>query len=461
MKLLARVFLFDMFLVSSAFAQACICASGCVPLTPTAAPTVTATRTATPTIPPSVIPPTQTPTRTPTPAASVRTVLLTESDAIFANPEIGLQTTRKTKAQVNNPRNIPLSMATFRTCAHQINPSPGVFDWSEFDNFLAAANAQGQTVQLGLIMYDPYDCSGWLKATLPSIGVYCSSENPTRTYYAPDWNSTAVQGAHRALIQAFAAKYNNDPRVDSVDVRSIGDYGEWHHSCLKVRSTNAAHPMPSEAARRAIIKDYHDYFTKKPLIHILDDAVSRTEAINRGAGWRADCWGGHHEDDLYPGWLSSPVDMSGVWDHSLVALEPCGGADALQSTSYMSIMRKVDEAIEKHASAINARSPIDFPDSQWTQWQRLLRKLGYRFVVRRYDVGAGTIFTLENVGNAPNYKPIQLKYGGEVRLLEKIMPGQIVTRAFTSNGGTLTAAMDVRPVQLANVEYVNGGIEVR
>lgn len=443
-----------------------LCPCDCVPVAPTA--TATPTRTATPVV---TIAPTVTPTRTPTPQASVRVINYTESMAIIGNPEIGFQTTRKTKAQVSNPRNIPLTMATFRTCAHQINTAPGVFNWSEFDNFLTAANAQGQTVQLGLIMYDPYDCGGWLKNNLPSVGVFCEGENDARTYYAPDWNNAQVQGAHRSLIQAFAAKYNNDSRVDSVDVRSIGDYGEWHHSCLKNRATGQPHPMPSEAARKAIIKDYHDYFTNKPLIHIIDDDVSRREAVTRGAGWRADCWGGHHEDDLYPGWLASPVNMLRVWEKAAVDLEPCGGRDALQSTSYMSISRKVDEAIEKHASAINTRSPIDFPDSQWPEWQRLLRKLGYRFVLRKASIHTNapingvssgeTVLTIENVGIAPNYTPIDVRFGNETKQLIKVLPGAPVTLNFAATSGTVTASMTGRPVRFANVEWAANGIVVQ
>jgi hypothetical protein len=428
-----------------------LCPCDCVPVTPTAAPTVTPTRTATP------IP---TATHTPIAQPTVKVINYTESQAIIGNPDVGFQTTRRVKSQVSNPRNIPLLHATFRTCAHQVNPSPGVFNWSEIDSFLTAAAADGQTVQLRLIMYDPYDCGGWLRNTIPSTAVFCSTENPGRTYYMPNWDAVAVQGAHRSLIQAFAAKYNNDPRVDSVDLGSLGDYAEHHHSCLKNKATGAAIPAPSDAARRAIIKDYHDSFTNKPIIHILDDfydpnitvnPVGRQEAVARNAGWRADCWGGHHEDTLYPNWLSNPSDMLALWQRGPVHLEPCGNQTG---TGYMSIMRKVDEAIEKHTSLINSKNNIQFTDAQWPEWQRLLRKLGYRFVVRSARIDGGTTFTIENVGIAPNYSPITLKYAGETKTLERIMPGTVVQRSFTATAGTLTADMRGRMVKFANNEEI-------
>lgn len=428
------------------------CPCACVPVTPAA--TVTPTRTATP-VPTST--PTMAPTVTPNPVVTI--LFQEDTQAIFANPGIGFQTTRKTKSQVANPKNIPLTHATFRTCMHQINPSPGQYNWAEIDSFLTAANAQGQTTQLGMIAYDPYDCGGWLKNYVQGVDAFCSTENPNRTYWVPDWNNSTVQLRHRDFIAAFAARYDSDPRVDSIDLRSIGDYGEWHHSCLKVRSTGIALPMPSEAARNKIIKDYHDFFINKPLVHILDDAVARQEAVSREAGWRADCWGGHHEDTLYPGWLTSPVNMLSLWQTVPVALEPCG---ALTSTSYMSIVRRVDEAIEKHASLINTKNGISGTtfDAQWPEWQRLLRKLGYRFVLRKASViDGGFILEIQNVGIAPNYKPLKVENatrGGFISL-SRIMPNETRIMSLPGvMGDVVRFSIDGKPVRTANTTWQNG-----
>lgn len=335
---------------------------------------------------------------------------------------------------------------------HQINTAPGVFNWSEFDSFLTAANAQGQKVQLGVIAYDPYDCGGWLRNYVPSTQAFCSDENSARSYYVPDWNSPTTQARHREFVQAFAAKYNNDPRVESVDLRSLGDYGEWHHSCLKVRATGAALPMPTEASRRAIIKDYHDFFTNKHLVHIADDKISREESLARGAGRREDCLGGsQHEGPgkLYDQWLHDP-DMTEQWKTARIDEEPCS---ALISGN---VCTKADQALSRHVSALNTRGGLSADDTQWACAQTLLRKMGYRFVIRRADVGGGTTFTLTNVGVAPNYVPLVLTYGGESKTVERVMPGMIVQVSFAVNAGTLRGSMLTLPVQFANGEWSNG-----
>jgi hypothetical protein len=219
--------------------------------------------------------------------------------------------------------------------------------------------------------------------------------------------------------------------------------------------------MPSQASSLRIINAVKNAFPSKHVIASIDGQWSRKAAAEDDRiGMRMDCWGGNanHEGSeswkLYKKYYADPAAVADVWRHAPVIGEPCGPLTSENTT------QKVDLAISRHYSLINTKSLKDIPESQMPEWNRLLRKIGYRFVVRRYDVSAGTVFTIENVGIAPNYRPIQLSYAGETKLLEKIMPSQIVTRAFAANSGTLTAAMDVRPVQLANAEWSNG-IEVR
>jgi len=455
-------------LASTACAQEIYQCTSCVLVQPTATKSPTPTSTSTFTATPSATPtrtltpsPTATntataipPTNTPTAAPTIQVINFEEdTQVIFPSPFMGLQTTRATKSQVSNPRNIPFSLATFRTCMHQLNTAPGVFNWSEFDQFLALAHADGQKVQLGVIAYDPYDCGGWLRNYVPSTLAFCEFENPGRSYYVADWNSPTTLARHREFVQAFAAKYNNDPRVESIDLRSVGDYGEWHHSCLRVKATGVALPMPTEATRRQVIKDYHDFFTNKHLFHIIDDRVSRVESLARGAGRREDCLGGsQHEGPgkLYDQWLHDP-DMTEQWKTARIDEEPCS---ALISGDVCS---KANLALGRHASTINTRGGLSATDTQWACAQDLLRKMGYRFVIRRAEVGAGTTFILTNVGVAPNYHPLVLSFAGQnITITEKVLPGQIVARTFSATSGTLTASMLGLPVRTANKEWSNG-----
>lgn len=338
----------------------------------------------------------------------------TAFDGILENPGIGFQTTRKTKNEVPNARGVPIKHATFRLYCKEVNPSPGVFNWSYIDTFLANANAQGQKVQLGLVCYDP-DGGDWMKNQVPGFTYHCNEGGGN--YFTPDWDSLATQLRHRELIQAFANKYNNDARVESIDVRSWGSYGEWHNYCLVNNATGQALAYPTEATRRKIIQDYRELFTSKPLITILDDTVSRQEAIAFNLGWRADCWGGtQHEQvgtcpnpppdsaKLYCKWMNNP-DMNNQWRTARVDLEPCG---SMLSTNFP-LATKVDQALAKHASMINTKNAFTYTDAQWVEIQRLLKGLGYRYSIDEVRIRPNNInITWKNTGVAPCYGDYKL-----------------------------------------------------
>jgi hypothetical protein len=420
-----------------------LCPCDCVPVTPTAAPTVTPTRTATP------IP---TATHTPVAQPTVKVINYTESQAIIGNPEIGFQTTQRPLNEVSNPRGIPSTSEVFRFYAEEINPSPGVFTWAILDNAISKARSAGQTLNVRIIMYDPYG-GNWLRGTIPGRTFRETSEG-NGTYFAPDWNSNAVLAAHKSLLQAVSARYANNPTIEHVDIGSVGSYGEWHHWAMVDAVSGSPVPMPSESSVARILQDYRDAFVGKSLIFVLDGEFARKYGKDF-AGWRKDCAGGGHETNAqqYPKWMINPVDLRNQWQNFPVLLEPCG---AMTNTNWGPAGWRVDKAIADHASLYNTKNGIsNIPNDQWPEWQRLLRKLGYRFVVRSARIDGGTTFTIENVGIAPNYSTITLKYAGETKTLDRIMPGTVVQRSFMATSGTLTADMRGRVVKFANVGTIS------
>lgn len=424
-------FLLAILLLTACSAQAEYVCQSCVEVVSTATPTVTPTSTA-----------------TPAPTAQVIT-FHEDTNAIFASPGVGWQTTQvpiTDRTRFQNIHNLPSTSEVFRLYAEEVNSAPGVFNWSLVDNARNRALAAGQTLNFRFVMFDPYGGS-WLRNHIPGRNTRCTTEGGG-TYFAPDFDSPVTQQRHKELIDAFAARYGNDPTIEHVDAGSHGSYAEWHHYCQVIAGTSTALPLPSQASRRLIMKHYNDALPTKTKVLILDDIVSRTEGKNYGFGWRADCWHGHHETSLYPGWLANP-DMTQVWQNAPVLLEPCGNI-----SSWGDIGVAVDQAIARRASLINSKNYVDISAAQLPEIRRLLRKLGYRFVVRQARVDGGTTFTIENVGIAPNYSPITLKFAGESKTLDKIMPGTVVQRSFLATAGTLTAEMGSRPVRFANVEAI-------
>lgn len=115
--------------------------------------------------------------------------------------------------------------------------TPGVYNWSKVDAWLAAEAALGKPTVLGFNSYDGACCGGewlpsWFKQQHPDGYVVCQG------VIIPKYWSTAYQQAWRNFVQAAAARYDNDPRLAWMET-STGIYGETmpaepqFHDCLK------------------------------------------------------------------------------------------------------------------------------------------------------------------------------------------------------------------------------------
>lgn len=83
----------------------------------------------------------------------------------------------------------------------------------------------------------------------------CDGDGPGIT---PDWNHPAMITQLVQFIQAFAARYDGDPRITAVQVGLLGLWGEWHQSGCDARA-------PSNAVKIAVREAYKTYFTNTPI----------------------------------------------------------------------------------------------------------------------------------------------------------------------------------------------------
>lgn len=111
---------------------------------------------------------------------------------------------------------------------NQIEKSYHVYDWSAVDSWIANQAALGKPVALEIVAYvgassyDPavkgYVAPGWL----PTI---TCTDAAGREFKIPRYHYSSFQSEYRALINAFGARYNNDSRVEFIEI-STGVDGE-------------------------------------------------------------------------------------------------------------------------------------------------------------------------------------------------------------------------------------------
>jgi hypothetical protein len=376
-------------------------------------------------------------------------------DDYFPNPGMGIQTFQRFAGQALYPTlrwseegpapraapsgpapDFPASALSYcRWFWADLEPEPGKYRWDILDTALAEARRHGQTLDFRLMPYDQghplpawYRNSGARRANKP--------EDSDGKIWSPDADDPLYLKHWGALVRTVGSRYDGHPALNSVDISTVGYWGEgW-----------GPH-LPSWERQRELIDLYFDAFPRTPLLMNFDEPRALKYGVERGAGWRLDCWGDlggrgrgmMHMLDLYP----QQVVRTGIqdaWEHAPVSLETCGTPGAWKKWSGGYTVRQLqdilDQAIRWHATSINIKStPI--PEDWKPQFTEFLKRVGYRFVLRKLEYPQATQRGMMmpvrmwwlNEGIAPPYVDLQLSIAiGPARLrtpapVRKWLPG--------------------------------------
>lgn len=150
----------------------------------------------------------------------------------------------------------------------KLNPQKGVYDWTELDKLLDACEKNGLGYALRVLPYTPspingndtpiekydwtpqwvYD-SGAKKVTATLLGKGYQAQVPV-------WDDSVYLQAAKDFATALATKYDGDPRIEYIDVRAFGEWGEWHASHLE------GSEMPSDEIEMDMLDHYAAAFKK-------------------------------------------------------------------------------------------------------------------------------------------------------------------------------------------------------
>jgi len=192
-----------------------------------------------------------------------------------------------------------------------------------------------------------------------------------------------------------------------VDVSIVGAWGE-----------GAGSEELTDATRQALLDCYLDTFSTTPLVvQLQDPKATRYALLKRPVGWRVDCLGDLggfsktwcHMEDYYPQTLIQ-TGMQEAWRRAPVTMEACWVMQFWKNQGW-DIDHIIDESLKWHISSFNGKSSA-VPAEWRPQADRWLKKMGYRFVLRKLTYPAmvraeGSLALTswwENKGVAPCYK---------------------------------------------------------
>lgn len=313
------------------------------------------------------------------------------------------------------PSGWPIRDVYYRDQIHwnQIETSPGVYNFSIFDQGLARAEQQGGKFGFRITAFNP------------GFGSDLPSWTPTEPNNAsfgpelmPDWNNTSSLGflnGYTKLMSALAnhvtsrgVKFADDPRLGFLDMGGYGNNGEWH----LYMQTGA--PI-TQANMDTMMQDEINDFPNKILL-AMDDSVTYMNdalAMSPKVGIRTDClgtdWGGGLPN-LSPPNNSNPAPLL-RWKTAPVVTEWCGGTP---SNEFSLGTSQVAQYHISMLSSDNFQTPASDPAALATAD----KTAGYRYQIDSAtlpsSITSGASFNLtskwENVNVAPTYEPWAVQF---------------------------------------------------
>lgn len=324
-------------------------------------------------------------------------------------------------APADAPPDFPeASIAYCRWFWDVLEPERGKFQWQIVDQALAAARTHHQRLAIRLMPYDPghplpewYRNSGARRANKPT--------DKDGSIWQPDFSDPLYLKYWGELVAEAGARYDGHPDLDSVDISSVGYWGEgWSNY------------MPAFQYQKALIDIWLEAFKRIPLLMNFDQQQALTYGTDHGAGWRLDCWGdmrltSDNKDfraemlTVYPQQVVR-ADIQNVWQRSPVSLESCWVPGYWLKQGW-DIDYILAQALRWHVSSVNIKSSA-IPPVWKKKFEDFQAQMGYRFILRRIEypkvARADSMMPLHmwwlNAGVAPIYRDywlaVQLKHAG-------------------------------------------------
>jgi len=347
-----------------------------------------------------------------------------EIDEVLVNPGMGIMTFQRFNGQPINPGkrwsevgpekrieaaatgvDFPAaSIAYFRWFWSQLEPEEGKYRWDIIDLALSEGKKHGQQLMIRIMPYDQRNpLPEWYRNSGASRANRDSDEDGE--VWSPDADDPLYFHHWATLVRELGTRYDGHPYLDSVDISTVGYWGEGWGPYL-----------PTWERQKALIDVYFDSFKRTHLLMNFDEIRALAYGTKQGAGWRLDCWGDMgrpgrtfiHMLDSYPQGVVR-AEAQEVWKNSPVSLESCGTPASWVDWG-IDLDYVMEQALRWHATTINIKSTA-IPEQWKESFDSFQKKIGYRFILRKLEYSAqisrGEMLPIStwwfNAGVAPVY----------------------------------------------------------
>jgi hypothetical protein len=322
-------------------------------------------------------------------------------DAMLVNPGKGWVSYHASPAQVAAAELAYISIGYSRFEWGGIQPTAeDQYDWQQLDAFLNAWDAVGRQAAFGIMSANTHSSRAYVtpkwvfdagaKSTTVTIDARDPATGNPGTYLQPDCMDPVYLQKLEVFIKALARRYDGDPRIAFLDIRSFGNWGESYHE---------AHVLL-----------YAKYFHKTRLCQSCDGGDGPKHAdfcAGLGIAVRRDGIGGSDGRELIPaiGRVPAIYEFWGSLDYLVKRGWWRDGAmlrEALEvgKPTYVEFIRNSPELLKHYPQVV----------------ARLTNRIGYHFILQQVTLPSkivvGQAIPIEwqwrNAGVARLYEPCQV-----------------------------------------------------
>lgn len=299
-----------------------------------------------------------------------------------------------------------------RVAWDSVQDENGTYDWSCIDEHIEMCRKLGKNLAFGVIPSNSLENN--VNGRVPEF-VYedgCDSVMAkTECGYqrTPKWNDKTYLKHAKALADAIAERYDGDPIIEYIDIRTFGNWGEWHTYGLDGSN------MPSDKVQMDMLRHWADAFEHTQLVVPVngDSPTAVSEyAVSLGITLRRDglvqLVG--HENALRPA-VQASLPVVGEFCSGYAQMKDLGIWDKEH-------LRQIIQTAElTYLQMGNGASEGKLMYAEEAEFMAEINEmLGYCFSVteasltRSDDISTLTV-TIENLGVAPQHFPLYLKAG--------------------------------------------------
>lgn len=198
---------------------------------------------------------------------NMSSVQIIGTEEVLLNPGKGFVLRNST----NNSIDEVLSIGYYRFDWSEIEPEEGVYNWNVIDDKIQEFSNRGKKFAFGVMNANTSSSRQYVTPEwVFRLGAKCKTKEITYDYNGnqykkiqniPEWTDKIFLEKLNNFINALGNRYNGNPNIAFIDIRSYGNWGEQHLGVI------GGEDITSEQLKELYIKPYIDAFPDTLLVN--------------------------------------------------------------------------------------------------------------------------------------------------------------------------------------------------